>query len=118
MRCPVPVMMIASAFPLAQPGRLTTCWITLLRSGVRWFGPASPTSVHGAGDQFTAAAVRGRDEMSNAVVVNVPALSAACPCRTRFVGSLCTSSASNWIHAFAIVAPWGTVRFVNRRPTV
>ncbi len=118
VRCPVPVMMIASAFPLAQPGRFTISWITLERFGVRWFGPASPTSVHGTGDQFTAAVVRGREETLRLELVKVPGLSAACPFRTRFVASLCVSSASNWIHAFAIVAPGGTVTFVNRRPTV
>src|SRR5204863_3057897 len=35
VRCPTPLTMIASAFPLVQPVRLTTSWIRPDRSGVR-----------------------------------------------------------------------------------
>src|SRR4051812_23588666 len=51
VRWPVPVMIRASALPLAQPGRLTSSWAIAVRSGLRWFGPASPISVQGGGDQ-------------------------------------------------------------------
>src|SRR2546425_476083 len=48
VRCPVRVMMMASAFPLVHHGRFTISWIPALRSGVRCFAPASP-AIHGTG---------------------------------------------------------------------
>src|SRR6185369_2765344 len=59
-RWPLPVMMSASALPLVHPGRFTISWTTPVRTGVRWAVPAVPTVGHDAGDQGTAAAVRGR----------------------------------------------------------
>jgi hypothetical protein len=50
---------------------------------VRWFTPASPTTVHGEGDHLAAAVVRGLEEMLRAVVVNWLALSDACPWTVR-----------------------------------
>src|SRR2546426_12667958 len=43
VRSPIPLMTMARAFPLAQPGRLTTSWITAVRSGVRCATVAAPT---------------------------------------------------------------------------
>ena len=73
MRTPVPVMMMTSELPLAQPGRLAISWMTEVRSGVRWSGSAWPFAVHAAGAQLMAAAVRGREEMSNLALLNVAA---------------------------------------------
>src|SRR5690242_16253642 len=110
--------MIASAFPLAQPGRLTTSWITALRSGVRWALPACPTVLHAAGVQVAEAAVRGRDEMLDVVRLKLEALSAACPDTVSVVAPLCDPAAVNCTHAAVIVEPGGIVMPVQRTPTV
>src|SRR5512134_2123044 len=49
-RRPLPEITSTIAFPLAQPGRLTTCWISAARSGVRCSAPTCPV-VHAAGVQ-------------------------------------------------------------------
>ena len=56
----------------------TISWITAARSGVRWSAVRAPTVGQARGVQATVAVVRGRVEMLRAVVVNAPALSAAC----------------------------------------
>ncbi len=78
-RSPVPVMMMASELPLAQPGRLTISCMTEAMSGVCWSGPASPFVVQGGGDQETVAAVAGREEIFPPDEVNVAALSTSSP---------------------------------------
>src|SRR5215472_4063290 len=110
--------MIASAFPLAQPARLTTSWITGLRSGVRWSEPACPTVAHAFGDQVAVATVRGREEMFLVLLLNVAALSAACPFRLSVVAPLAAWAVVNCTHAAVIVAPGGMARPVQRTPTV
>ena len=117
VRCPVPVMMMASERP-AQPGRLTTSWITAARFGVRCSAPAAPTTVQAGGDHIAAAAVFGRDEMFIEAVVKAAALSAACARIVRVVTSDCASSAWNCTQALTIVAPCGMSTPVNRMPTV
>ena len=79
VRSPIPLMTMARAFPLAQPGRLTTSWITAVRSGVRCAAVAAPTVGHDAGCQVAVAVVRGRLEMLSDPVAKVAGLSAACP---------------------------------------
>ena len=91
----MPLTIMTSALPLAHPERLTTSWIGPVRSGVRWFGPASPR-FHGTGDQLVAAVVRGRVETLPLVRVKVVGLLAACPRKVRLVVSLCDSLALNW----------------------
>src|SRR5262249_24224557 len=117
VRWPVPLTMIAIAFPLAPPGRLTISWITEPRSGVRWFAPASPAT-HGTGDHGVAAVVRGRAVTLNAEEPKEKALSEASAWNVRLVVTLCDSRAANWIHAVVMVAPFGMARLGQRMPTV
>jgi hypothetical protein len=51
-------------------------------------------------------------------VVNVPALSAACPANVRLVAPDVVSSTVNCTHAFTMVAPGGIVTFWKRMPMV
>jgi hypothetical protein len=88
-------MMMASAFPEAQPARLTTSWSTALKSDVRWSGPAAPAA-HEGGTHAADAVVRGLDEMLNAVDVNPLALSALCARTVRLAALVFFSSAWNW----------------------
>src|SRR6516162_418056 len=110
--------MIASAFPLAQPARLTISWITGLRSGVRCVEPACPTVDHAAGAQDAEATVCAREEMPFVVRLKVAALSAACPYRLSVVVPLDVWAAVNCTQAVVIVAPGGMARPGQRRPTV
>ena len=54
-RLPLPVIINAREFPLDQPPRSTTSWMTEVRSGVRWSAPAAPTEFHAGGFQLTEA---------------------------------------------------------------
>src|SRR6266576_2679381 len=117
VRWPVPVTIIASALPLAQPGRMTISWTTAVRSGVRSFALASPITVQGTGDQLAEAVVRGRVETLPFALVKVAGLSAARPWIDRLVTSLCVSFDSNWTYARVIVAPFGIATAVQRIPT-
>src|SRR2546422_11457428 len=101
--------MIASALPLAQPGRFTISWSTALRSAVRWFAPTSPR-VHATGAQLAEAVVRDLVETSPLEPEKVAALSAACPRIVRLVASLCDSLAANWMEALEMVARGGIAR--------
>src|SRR5439155_201445 len=116
-RRPVPVTIMTSALPLAHPGRLTTSWITALRSGVRSFAEVSP-ELHATGAQPVAAVVRVRVETSPLVAPKAGGLSAACPWRTRLVATLWAVRAVNWRYAAVMVEPAGMVRPVQRMPTV
>jgi hypothetical protein len=95
-RRPVPVMMTASALPLAHPGRLTISWTIAEMSADCCAGPAAPTVVHEGGLQATVAAVRARPETLPEALVKVGALSVACPARVRSVASVVASSTVNW----------------------
>src|ERR1051325_11128954 len=52
VRSPVPSMRRTTALAFDQPGRSTSCWIAVFRSGVFWAGPALPL-VHAGGDHGT-----------------------------------------------------------------
>ncbi len=95
-RLPVPVMINASELPSAQPGRLTISWMTEVRSGVCWSGPASPLVVQAGGDQDTAAVVLARLEMLPSTLSKVSGLGAACPSMVRLVAPESVSSTWNW----------------------
>jgi hypothetical protein len=95
VRLPVPVTMIARELPLTQPGRFTISWMMAARLGVLWPGPTSFTTVQGGGVHPTVAVVLARVEMLRVVVVNVGALSLACPARVREATSVDTSSVRN-----------------------
>ena len=85
-RLPVPVMMMASAWPLSQPPRLTISWMTLAILGVRCAVSAAPTVGQPVGAQLTNSVVRGREEMLLAAVVKVSALSAASHAWKKSIG--------------------------------
>ena len=106
------------ALPRAQPARLTTSWVTWVRSVVRWAAPRAPAVGHVGGTQVTAAAVRARDETFRLVAVKVPGLSAACAWIVREAASVDTSSVWNWIDAAVTWALLGTSTPGNRRPTI
>ena len=74
----VPVMMIASALPEAQPGRLKTSCRTEARFVVRSLGPLSSAAFQATGTQETEAVVLVRDDMLLAEAAKVGALSMAC----------------------------------------
>jgi hypothetical protein len=95
VRRPVPVTIITSELPLVQPGRSTISLMTGARSGVRWLGPISFTTLQGGGDQPTLADVLGLWEMLRAALVKVGALSLACPAMVRETAPVVTSSARN-----------------------
>ena len=107
----------AIALPPAQADCPMICWTTADRSVVRWSGPAAPTVVHGAGAHATPV-VRGLEDTSRAVVVNVVGLAESWPNTVRLVAMLSTSSTWNWMYARVTVAPFGTVTPVKRTPTV
>src|SRR5215510_3871784 len=106
----LPLTMKAIAFPLAQPPRLTICWTTAERSGVRSASRASPSVVHGGGAQETDDEVKGRAPTLLVPVVKGTALSDASPWIVSEVVSLFVSSTWNWIQAAWIAAPAGIAR--------
>jgi hypothetical protein len=116
-RFPVPVTMIASALPLAHPGRPTISCSTAFSSGVCCPGPAAPTTDHDGGLHVAVAAVRGRDDTLPVAVVNAVALSAAVPASVSVGTPPSVSSTVNWIHARTMVAPGGMARPAKRMPT-
>src|SRR5215471_18229910 len=62
VRWPVPSTMITSGLLSAQPGRLTTSWMTDFKSGVFCPAPIWP-AVHAGGLQVTTDDVRSREPM-------------------------------------------------------
>ena len=87
---------MTSELPLLHPGRLIISWTTAAIFGVCCATPASPCVGQGAGCQFTAALVRGLDEMFAVAVVKVVALSAAWPWMVRLVAFDGFLSTLNW----------------------
>ncbi len=73
---------------------------------------------HGAGLQAVFWPVRSRAVMFLESFWNVTASSMASPSKMSEVAPVETSSASNWMEAFRIVAPLGTDTPVKRIPTV
>ena len=98
MRLPVavPLMMMARAFPLAQPGRFTISWMIAVRSGVRSAAAVSP-EVQAAGDQLALAVVSARDDTLFVALANVAALSSACPAIVSVFALLSEDLAVNWM---------------------
>src|SRR3712207_6216125 len=95
VRVPVPVMITESALPLAQPVRLTICWTTDERFGVRWSTPRAPTVDQGAGAHAAFAVVLCRFERLLLAVVKVPGLSATSAATVRLAAAVDTSSTWN-----------------------
>src|SRR5215207_3747982 len=109
-------MIIASAFPDVQPGRLTISCTTETRLGVRWSVPPSSAVFHVAGVHETDAVVFVLEEMLFAEAAKVGALSLACAWMVKFVVSEPAAFAVNWIQAFWMIAPCGRLIFAKRIP--
>ena len=116
---PVPSIIKVIALPEFHPFLPTIASTKVDKLGVLWSAPESPI-VHASGDQLTVDDVNVFFEdalkLSDASKSSEWSLFSIEIINSQL--SELDSSAVNWIYALSIVAPWGIVMLLNRKPMV